>query len=223
MNILPTSHLKNTVATPHELAFGTKADYRVLFPMFSIAYLKQEREQGGVHKNKFRSRSLKCIIVGSDTKSNGYQFYHPPSKQLLSGNNGHRLDTFMPSGPQFQQVFDGNFIFNTRGAMDTIHRPLAHDEGNMVFFQASDKSYVEAKVISSPLDDEKEPYTIQTVDKGDIHEYMSDKLLDLNPTVEPTNPTPSTESPILPLLPWIQHDVKITLWLPSQMQDPKQG
>ena len=129
----------------------------------------------------------------------------------------------MPSGPQFQQVFNGNFMFNTRSAMDTIHQPLTHDKGKIVFFQVPDKSYVEAKVISSPLDDEKEPYTIQTVDKGDIHEFMSDKLLKSNPTVEPTNPTPSTNSPILPLLPWIQHDVKVTLWLPSQMQHPKQG
>ena len=150
MNILPTSHLRNTVATPHELAFGSKADYRVLFPMFSVAYLKQEREQGGTHKNKFKSRSLKCIIVGSDTKSNGYLFYHPPSKQLLSGNNGHRLDTFMPSGPQFSETFDGNFIFNTRGWMDAIHRPLAHDEGKTVWFQAKDKSFVESKLSRHP-------------------------------------------------------------------------
>ena len=223
MNILPTSHLRNTVATPHELAFGTKADYRVLFPMFSVAYLKQEREQGGTHKNKFRSRSLKCIIVGSDTKSNGYLFYHPPSKQLLSGNNGHRLDTFMPSGPQFQETFDGNFTFNTRGSMDAIHRPLAHDEGKTVYFQAKDKSYVESKIISAPIDDENEPYTVQIISNGDIHDIESGKLFDHNPTITPTNPSPTSTDSILPTLPWIKHDAKTTLWLPTKMKHPKQG
>ena len=223
MNIMPTSHLRNTIATPHELAFGCKADYRVLFPMFSVAYIKQEREQGGAHKNKFRSRSLKCIIVGTDTKSNGYLFYHPPSKQLLSGNNGHRLDTFMPAGPQFQQTFDGNFIFNTRGAMDMIHRPLAHEEGKTVFFQDADKSYVQSTIVSTPLDDENEQYAVQTVDKGNIHEFMSDKLLDSDPTVVPTDPSPLQSTAVLPTLPWITPEAKVTLYLPQHMQQPKQG
>ena len=44
MNILPSSHKGKCVKTPHELVFGTKVDYDVLFPMFSVAYLKQERE-----------------------------------------------------------------------------------------------------------------------------------------------------------------------------------
>ena len=44
MNIMPCSHLKNIISSPHELVFGTKVNYRVLFPMFSLAYIKQERE-----------------------------------------------------------------------------------------------------------------------------------------------------------------------------------
>ena len=63
----------------------------------------------------------------------------------------------MPSGPQFKEIFDGNFIFNTKGAMDTFHRPLTHEEGKTVYFQSDDKSYVQSKVIFAPIDDEIEP------------------------------------------------------------------
>ena len=223
MNILPASHVKKKT-TPHELAFGTKEDYRVLFPMFSLAYIKQEREQGGTHKHKFKTRSLKCIIVGSDSKSNGFLFYHPPSKQLFLGNNGHRLDTFLPSGPQFAETkFDGTFTFNTRGAMDTIHRPMAHEDGKTVFFKDDDNNYTEATIVSIPIDDESEPYTIQTKDKGEVHEFRSDDLLDHDPTAEASDPLPTPTDGTFPLLPWIKHNAKAALYLPSVMQAPKQG
>ncbi len=223
MNILPSSHLKHSVKSLHELVFGTKADYRVLFPMFSLAYLKQEREQGGLHKNKFKSRSLKCIIVGSDTKSNGFLFYHPPSKQLFSGNNGHRLDTFLPAGPQFHEKFDGNFIFNTRASMDNIHRPMTHEDGKTVYYLDSDNTYTKATVISVPIDDETEPYTVQSVDQGTIIELSADKLLDHDPNAPMEDPTPTPSDGTFPLLPWINHDAKATLWLPTIMPKPKQG
>ena len=223
MNIMPSSHQKNVIASPHKLAFGTKVDYRVLFPMFSLAYIKQEREQGGTHKNKFKTRSLKCILVGSDSKSNGYLFYHPPSKQLLSGNNGHRLDTFLPAGPQFDQAFDGNFIFNTRGEMDAIHRPLTHDDGKQVFYKDDENKFVEARILSSPIDDEKEPYTIQNLHNASIHEFMAASLLDHDPTATPADPTPTVNTSVFPLLPWIKPESKATLWLPKIMTQPKQG
>ena len=80
-NILPTSHIKTKITTPFEIVYGKKVDYRQLFPMFSCAYIKQETEQGGRHKSKFKSQSLKCIIVGKDTKSDGFIFITlPPNK-----------------------------------------------------------------------------------------------------------------------------------------------
>ena len=160
MNILPTSHFKDKITISHELVFGKKVDYRVLFPMFSVAYLKREWEQGDHHRNKHRTKSLKCIIVGSDPKTDGFQFYHPPSKQLLTGSNGHLLDTFLPAGPQFGEQFDGNFVFNNQGAIDMIHRPLTHEENKTVFFHATDNTYIKSKVISTPIDEENEPYSV---------------------------------------------------------------
>jgi hypothetical protein len=42
-NILPTHHLSKTT-TPFEIMHQSKVDYRQLFPMFSIAYIKHVRE-----------------------------------------------------------------------------------------------------------------------------------------------------------------------------------
>ena len=221
MNIMPCSHLKKGITTPHEFVFGKKVDYRVLFPMFSVAYVKQPRETGGSHKQKIRTKSLKCIVVGSDTKTNGLQFYHPNSKQLISANNGFRLDSFLPSGPQFQQQFDGAFIFNTRSGQDNIHRPLAHEDNDKIFFKNANGTHDEATIIFTPFDDTSEPYTVQVTSNGSLHEFMGSELLDHNPDQPPsddvTNPSPH------PLLPWIKPHAKATLYLPHIMPKPKQG
>ena len=46
-NIMPTTHIKNKTTTIHELLYQEKVDYQCLFPMFSVAYIKQERKEGG--------------------------------------------------------------------------------------------------------------------------------------------------------------------------------
>jgi hypothetical protein len=80
-NVMPLQFKDSTkVTTPYERVFCKKVDYRMLFPMFSLAYIKQHREQGQ-DKNSWVSKSLKCIVVGKCNKSNSLIFYHPPSKQ----------------------------------------------------------------------------------------------------------------------------------------------
>ena len=55
LNLLPTQQVKKKV-TPNYLVYNKKGDYRHLFSMFSTAYIKQETNQGGIHKNKFLSK-----------------------------------------------------------------------------------------------------------------------------------------------------------------------
>ncbi len=156
-------------------------------------------------------------------KPNGFLFYHPPSKQLFSGNNGHRLDTFLPAGPQFHEKFDGNFIFNTRASIDNIYRPMAHKDGKTVYNLDDNNTYTKATVISVPIDDETEPYTVQSVNYGTIMELNADKLLDHDPNAPMQDPTPIPADGTFPLLPWINRDAKAMLWLPTIMPKPKQG
>jgi dUTP pyrophosphatase len=98
LNLMPIKR-HDKITTPFEVVYKKKANYRSLFPMFSTAYIKQVQEDGPGHK--WKSRSLKCICVGTCPDSDALLFYHPPSKQTLSCADGYRFDSFSPSGPQF--------------------------------------------------------------------------------------------------------------------------
>ena len=52
-NILPTKN-KEKITTPFESVYNEKVDYRTLFPMFSVAYIRQMREQG-TNKSKWQT------------------------------------------------------------------------------------------------------------------------------------------------------------------------
>ena len=107
--------------------------------------------------------------------------------------------------------------------MDAIHRPLAHEDDNTVYFSNTPNVYIEATVVSIPVDDESDPYTVQTTETGNIHEIMATKLLDHDPTATAMDPKPIPANGTFPLLPWINDDSKATLWLPGIMKAPKQG
>jgi hypothetical protein len=219
-NILPTSHLKS-ITTPFELSHNKKVDYRLLFPMFSVAYVKYRRAHGSV-KDKWSSHTLKCIVVGTCRKSDGLLFFHPPSKQIITGGDGHKFDTFSPSGPQFNQKFDGNFTFSTDNLQQAIHRPSTHELSATVYYHDSLSPAIihQATVLSQPLDEEDGVYTVQNVSTDDILELSPSDILDHNPNKPPT-PT-STAAPF-PHLPWLHHDSRVTLFLNDRMSTPKQG
>ena len=64
---MPTKHRKK-VTTQYELVYSTKPDYCVLFPMFSVTYIKQHR-QNNQDINSWASKSLKCFLIGLYPKS----------------------------------------------------------------------------------------------------------------------------------------------------------
>eukprot|EP00957_Ditylum_brightwellii_P045119 3421209-Ditylum_brightwellii.AAC.2 len=51
--------------------------------MFSTAYIRHAQEEGS-DKNKWQSRTLKCILVGSCPKLDALLFFHPQTKKLLT-------------------------------------------------------------------------------------------------------------------------------------------
>jgi hypothetical protein len=91
LNMMPIKR-QDTITTPFELVYKKKVDYRSLFPLFTTAYIKQIQEEGP--GSKWKTRSLKCICVGTCPDSNALLFYHPPSKQTLSCANGYWFDSF---------------------------------------------------------------------------------------------------------------------------------
>ncbi len=74
-------------------------------------------------RNKWKSKTLKCIVVGKCNKPDGLLFYHPPSKQLITAANGYCFNMTHPSGPDFN-----SFTFHTKGSLDFVHRPPTHEE-----------------------------------------------------------------------------------------------
>jgi hypothetical protein len=220
-NIMPTK-VNSKLTTPYELVFQQKVDYRCLIPIFCTSYIKQHRKTGGSHKNKWLNRTLKCILVGKCPKSDSLLFYHPPSKQTLSCSEGYRFDTSTPSGPQFGEHYNGDFFFNTKSALSTVHRPPAHEENATVYFPDEQGAYIEAKVLHVPIKEDSEPYTIQSVISGDIHEYLGEELLDHDLTNVPSN-DPDKGAPLFPNMTWIKENAKATLYLPATMPKPQQG
>ena len=134
---------------------------RQLFPMFSVAYIKQETNKGK-HKSKWSSQSLKVICVGTDPQSDGLLFYHPVTKTLLSCADQYRFDTYLPAGPQFKESFDGRFQFHTKSALKNIHTAPSHESNDTVFYKIADDKYEKASIISSPFNEETDAYTFKS-------------------------------------------------------------
>ena len=144
-------------------------------------------------------------------------FYHPPSKQLFSDADGHRFDNFSPSGPQFDLKYDGAFVI-TRKSDQPIHQSPAHEQQSTAFVQ-EDNKYVKVTILSIPIDDDNDNYTVQNQDSGHIYEVSHNEILTSDPTQLPTD----NEQPLNHMYPWIQQDAKATLFLSELWSRPKQG
>jgi hypothetical protein len=216
LNMLPID-IDNRTTTPFQEMYRTKVDYRNLFPMLSVAYIKQTR-QDGIQKSKWKSQTLKCILVGSCKDSDSLLFYHPPSKQTLSCSNGYTIDSFTPAGTHFDEKFDSTFIFNTQSDIDTIHKPPEHDNNKIVYYKNHHNKYIQCKIIDQPYD-EIEPYTLQEVDSSNIIQLMSSEISECDPTI---NIKP-TLNDTLTNISWIHHNSKVTMLLQQYNYKPKQG
>ena len=82
-NYFPLQTVDKQRTTPLELAHHTKPDLRLLFKMFSLAAVKQER-QGAVQINKFDAQSTPMIVIGRCPTSNGLKFYNPRNGTIVS-------------------------------------------------------------------------------------------------------------------------------------------
>ena len=215
-NISPTK-IHGDITTPFEAVYKQKVDFRQLFPMFSTSYIKQETIQGK-HKNKWSSQSLKVICVGTCPDSDGLLFYHPNSKSIISCGDNYRFDTYLPAGPQFNEPFDGRMTINTQSSIENIHTSPSHETNSIVYYKTSDEIYHAATVLNQPFDEDDQPYTIQLRHTGNILEIMGDEIYDHNP-----NDTVPPDTNINPMLPWLQHNSKVTLILPVLGSTPKQG
>ena len=215
--MLPKKHT-GILTTPHELQYHEKVDYRLLFPLFSTAYIKQYTS-GGQKINKWRNNTLKCIVVGQCPNSDSLLFYHPGSKHLVSLAT-YKFNTYLPSGPQFNEKYDGTFVMNTMKDHETLHIMPTHQLHNKVYIKTSDNTYVLAWILAIPMDESNEPYVVQETDTGNIMEVLSTKVLEYDPNQQFDKPGINIQ---FPHILWICNNAKVTM-IPSQaMTQPKQG
>ena len=121
---------------------------------------------------------------------------------------------------QFLFFYWNDFIFTTRTAMDIIHRPTTHEENKTVYIKYN--NVVEpATILSIPIDDTSDPYTLQLHNTNGIIEAMEDELMDHDPTKAPHESNPKTI--LFPKYPWIKHQAKVTIYLSDHMPKPQQG
>ena len=218
-NLLPSYHMdKKNPKNPFEYVYNRKPDPRNLIPLFSVADIKIDRRQGGHHRNKWESQSLRCITVGLSPKANCVMFYHPPSKQIIHAPK-YRFDTFMPAGPQFNLTFDADFVFNTRADLEnSTHRPSSHENNTSVYVTINGTTQ-QGTIIEQPINKNKEPYIVQLAN-NDIVEVMTENVSESDPNATPSDIPIITENP--PHVPWIKDGAKVTL-VPPGGSTPKQG
>ena len=209
-NYLPIK-ANNKLTTPYELVYGIKPDLRLLFPLFSLAYVHRLKDAQSKHQ-KFQTTAILCILVGKSSVSDGLEFYHPPSRQIITSSD-FKLDTTKPSGPAFNLKYDGGLFFNLYDNDAETIRPPGIDINTTVFVKHYDPPKP-ATVLAVPFD-ESDVYTVQFQQDGSIHQFQSSSLLDHDPTINPQNIPP-------PLPTWTQHHAQVTVLLPA-MDQPKKG
>ena len=82
LNLLPiTSHPTDPLdvehlTTPHEAFYGTRPDYRVLFPFSCLGSFRRTRD-GSKDRSAFNSQGLLGTALGRSEFTNGMIFYNP--------------------------------------------------------------------------------------------------------------------------------------------------
>lgn len=89
----------------YELLFKEKPNYRNLYSMFLVAYVKRFKD-GFLHRKKYYSQSIKEMLVGDDIKSDGKLFYVPRTKSIIWSSD-YKFNLSHPSGPVFGLKYDG--------------------------------------------------------------------------------------------------------------------
>ena len=212
-NYIPIKTDRKTLTTPHYEAYKQHPDYRKLIPLFSTAYVKVYDSKEG---NTFDTQTIKAILVGNDTKSDGRLFYNPKTKKLL-GSSDYRLSISGPSGPMFGLKYDEPTSYTLYND-DLSTSPPAYDIGQHVFVSPTHLQHPleKAEILDIPFKHE-EPYKLQLKESGTIIEVLPHDIIPHNPNQQEDNSGPSLHHP------WFTNKARCTLFLTESMAVPKHG
>ena len=213
-NYFPILH-HNKITTPFTLAHGSKPDFCTLFPMFSIAYVRETNDTTSSNCENFIHQSVKCIAIGRDNTSDGLLFYNPrTNRTILSAD--YRLDISKPAGTSFGYNTDDSLQFHLHDTNAEDFRPPEYSLGDIIIVTVKEGNIhnAHAYILSITLSDEQ-PYTVQLMNIN--------KILHVDPSNIAVLPSSNDNNTIADAPAWLKHHAKCTLYIPSTMPAPKQG
>ena len=79
--MIPVKH-NNILTTPHELVYGSKPDYRMLFRLFATTYFSKIKD-GTTARTMAQAHSMQGIAVGYSEVANGMEIYNRTTKNFI--------------------------------------------------------------------------------------------------------------------------------------------
>jgi hypothetical protein len=215
-NYLPIRSDRKSVTTPHFEVYKSQPDYRKLVPLFSTAYVKSVYPSD--NQPKFRSQSVKAILIGNDPKSDGQLFFNPATNSVISSAD-YTLDPTHPSGPLFNLLYDGGLQFSLYDRINDLNRPTLFQIEDVCLINESfpDSTFHNSHVIITHTPTNISPsYT--------VFHTESNSLLEIDPK-HITKPDIKIEHSVNEFLtlPWIQNESKATMIIDGHWKLPKQG
>ena len=195
-----------SLATPYELFYGEKPDYRILFPFGCLGYFRKPILSSGRAISNFHSQSVPGIALGRSDFSNAMLFWNPLTSRF-STSADYKLDTEGALPNVFPGVvYDGMFVSQKLSSGTTPKE--AFPPGSTVFARVHDE-FFEGIVVGIPTD-QVPWYNVRPIDGGDT--FAVDPA-DISGPDDPIFPADEYKDDPTdrPLPDWINNNHKITL------------
>ena len=172
LNLLPISTNPSDptsldhMTTPFEAFYGTKPDYRVLFPFGSVGSFRRPRD-GSRDRTTFESQGLLGIALGRSEFTNGMIFYNPTLDSFCTSAD-YRLDPHASIAENFPSVlYDGGLSTSVLSSRDKS--PSKFGIGDAVYVRLEDEGDVVTGVVETPPTAISKFYTVKIEDGTLVH------------------------------------------------------
>ena len=123
------------MTTPHFEFYGTKPDYRTLFPFGAIGSFRRVRD-GNRDRTQFESQGMLGIALGRSEYTNGMVFYNPVLDSFCTSAD-YLLDKGRNIGDVFPSIrYDGGLVTSVLSNKD--NKPVKFDIDERVFIQCQE-------------------------------------------------------------------------------------
>ena len=208
LNLLPVSssatnpHDPSHMITPFEAFYGTKPDYRVLFPFGSIGSFRRPRD-GCKKRNTFDSQGMLGIALGRSEFTNGMIFYNPTLDSFCTSAD-YRLDPHQSVIQHFPNiVYDGGLSTSVLSNQNKC--PSKYNLNDTIYVKTVDSDNIDKGVIVTPPTAQTPLYLIllengTTINAAETEMYTEGANPESTPSMSLGFFTPE----------WLKQDCKVT-------------